>query len=78
MAREWKLVRLGDILKIEHRWPFKSEMYSDDLTGKPIVVSIDNFNDTGGTCSLRISYKQTLGFSPANWGRTSEAILLVK
>lgn len=66
MAREWKLVGLGDILKIEHRWPFKSVMYSDDLTGKPIVVSIDNFKDKGGTCSLRICLKTTQAFAKAD------------
>jgi len=48
MPSDWKEIRLGDVIKVEHGWPFKSEHFSTELTGKPIVVSIGNFVYTGG------------------------------
>lgn len=45
---EWHEVALGDIAEIKHGWPFKSQLFFEDLTGRPIVVSIGNFNYTGG------------------------------
>ena len=41
-------VTLSELVKIRHGWPFRSEAFSQELTGRPIVVSIGNFNYTGG------------------------------
>lgn len=45
---EWREVSLGDALNIAHGWPFVGELCSEELTGKPIIVSIGNFRYTGG------------------------------
>ena len=47
-SEDWEPVTLGDLVDIKHGWPFKSEYFSDTLTGKPIIVSIGNFQYTGG------------------------------
>ncbi|RKH45022.1 restriction endonuclease subunit S [Corallococcus sicarius] len=44
----WTEVRLGDLVEIKHGWPFKSELFSAELSGRPIVVAIGNFRYTGG------------------------------
>lgn len=44
----WTPATLGDLVSIKHGWPFKSEYFNDTLTGKPIIVSIGNFQYTGG------------------------------
>lgn len=48
MRSEWRRVRLGDLIKIEHGWAFKGDYFSDDLSGNPIVVNIGNFQYEGG------------------------------
>ena len=45
---EWREVRLGDAVSIAHGWPFVGELCSEELSGKPIIVSIGNFRYTGG------------------------------
>lgn len=45
---KWSPVRLGDVVSIKHGWPFKSEFFSEELTGRPIVVAVGNFRYTGG------------------------------
>ncbi|MGC8551053.1 MAG: restriction endonuclease subunit S [Acidobacteriaceae bacterium] len=77
MASEWRLAKLGDIIKIEHGWPFKSDLYSDDLTGKPIVVSIGNFNYTGGFRFGSTLSKEYRGEYPAQYDLNPGEILLV-
>jgi type I restriction enzyme S subunit len=42
------LIKLTQILKIKHGFPFKGEKMSEVLTGKPIVVNIGNYSYTGG------------------------------
>jgi len=44
----WPEVSLGEIAHIKHGWPFKSDFFSAELTGRPIVVNIGNFRYTGG------------------------------
>lgn len=44
----WPEVRLGDVLSIQHGWPFKGDLCFEELTGRPIVVNIGNFEYTGG------------------------------
>lgn len=48
MTADWPHLRLGDLVEIRHGWPFRGELFSDDLTGRPIVVNIGNFRYTGG------------------------------
>ncbi len=48
MAGEWEKSRLGELVKITHGWPFKSECFTEDRAGRPIIVSIGNFKYTGG------------------------------
>jgi len=45
---QWPRVRLGDLIKINHGWPFKSEFFTEERQGRPIVVNIGNFRYTGG------------------------------
>ena len=47
-GRSWNRVRLGDIIRVKHGWSFKSEFFSEDLTGRPIVVAVGNFRYSGG------------------------------
>jgi type I restriction enzyme S subunit len=44
----WRPIRLGDVVEVEHGWPFKSEYFAEHLTGGPIVVNIGNFRYSGG------------------------------
>lgn len=48
MNARWQSTRLGDLVRIKHGWPFKSELCSTTLTGLPLVVSVGNFRYTGG------------------------------
>ncbi|MFF9330883.1 restriction endonuclease subunit S [Streptomyces albogriseolus] len=41
-------IKLGDVLKVHHGFAFSGDGMTDDLSGRPIVVSIGNFNYTGG------------------------------
>jgi type I restriction enzyme, S subunit len=47
-SKQWQRVRLGDVIAVKHGWPFKSEYFSHELTGRPIVVGVGNFVYTGG------------------------------
>src|SRR5690606_15660235 len=44
----WNQIELGELISVKHGWPFKGELFSDDLTGRPIVVNIGNFDYRGG------------------------------
>lgn len=48
VSEVWSSVQLSELVKITHGYPFKSEFFSDELTGRPIVVNIGNFKYTGG------------------------------
>jgi type I restriction enzyme S subunit len=48
MAGDWEKVRLGDLVTITHGWPFKSEFFTEERAGRPIIVSIGNFKYSGG------------------------------
>jgi type I restriction enzyme S subunit len=77
MANDWERVRLGDLVRIAHGWPFKSELYSEELTGRPIVVSIGNFNYTGGFRFDSTTVKEYRGDYPSEFNLSPGAILLV-
>lgn len=44
----WSQAKLGNLLKVHHGFAFSSEGMTDDLTGRPIIVSIGNFDYAGG------------------------------
>ncbi len=73
----WQSVALGDVAKIKHGWPFKSELFSEELTGRPIVVSIGNFEYSGGFRFDTTSLKEYRGDYPAEFDLTPGDILLV-
>jgi type I restriction enzyme S subunit len=73
----WAPVRLGDLVEIKHGWPFKSELFSADLSGRPIVVSIGNFRYTGGFRFSETSVKEYRGAFPREYELAPGDVLLV-
>jgi type I restriction enzyme S subunit len=73
----WKKARLGELVEIKHGWPFKSELYSEELTGKPIVMSIGNFNYSGGLRLDSTSIKEYRGSFPDEYELHGGDVLLV-
>lgn len=73
----WPLVRLGELIHIKHGWPFKSELFSEDLTGRPIVVSIGNFEYSGGFRFESTTVKEYRGEYPEGFELSAGDILLV-
>ncbi len=77
MAGEWEKVRLGDLVKITHGWPFKSEWFTEERTGRPIIVSIGNFQYTGGFRFDSTAIKEYTADYPKEYELTPGDILLV-
>jgi type I restriction enzyme S subunit len=77
MAGEWERSRLGDFVKITHGWPFKSECFTEDRAGRPIIVSIGNFKYTGGFRFESTTIKEYTGDYPNEYELTPDDILLV-
>jgi type I restriction enzyme, S subunit len=73
----WHSTRLGDIVAIKHGWPFQSDLFSEDLTGRPIIVSIGNFEYTGGFRFESTRTKEYCGEYPPEYELSSGDILLV-
>jgi type I restriction enzyme S subunit len=46
MRNSWQRVNLGDLFRLKHGYPFKSEFYRDD--GDLILLTPGNFQKTGG------------------------------
>jgi len=78
MAGEWEKVRLGDLVKITHGWPFKSECFTEERTGRPIIVSIGNFQYTGGFRFESTTMKEYTADYPKEYELTPGDILLVR
>src|SRR5688572_18847479 len=73
MHSDWEPALLGDLVSIQHGWPFKSEEFSEDLTGRPIVVAVGNFRyeggfrfDTTATKEYRGDYPKSYELSPGD------------
>lgn len=47
-AEDWIPTRLGDLAEVIHGWPFKTEGFCEDAPDRPVVVSIGNFDYSGG------------------------------
>jgi type I restriction enzyme S subunit len=74
---EWQEIRLGDIVSIMHGWPFVGELCSEELSGKPIVVSIGNFRYTGGFRFEETMVREYRGDYPREYELTRDEILLI-
>ena len=82
MSREldtsnWNEVYLGDIVEITHGWAFKSKFFSEDLSGKPIIVNIGNFQYTGGFRFESTTIKEYRDAYPEEYDLSPGDILLV-
>jgi len=77
MGGEWTRARLGDLVSIKHGWPFKSELFSLERLGRPIVVSIGNFQYTGGFRFESTAIKEYAGEYPRDYELAPGDILLV-
>jgi type I restriction enzyme S subunit len=78
MARDkWTPTRFGDLASVTHGWPFKSELFSEELTGKPIIVSIGNFRYTGGFRFESTTTKEYRGEYPKSYELKPSDTLLV-
>ena len=77
MGSEWRRVRLGDLARIEHGWPFQSELFSHELSERPIVVGIGNFNYSGGFRFDSTALKEYRGEYPAAFDLHPGDILVV-
>src|SRR5262245_34386128 len=73
----WSRCRLGDLVEIKHGWPFKSELFSEQLTARPIVVNIGNFEYTGGFRFGSTTLKEYRGNYPKEYELVPGEILLV-
>lgn len=73
----WREVTLGNLLKIKHGYPFKSELFSEELTGRPIVVAVGNFQYTGGFRFESTAVKEYCGDYPKEFELEPGDVLLV-
>lgn len=77
MADEWSETRLGDVIEVKHGWPFKSELFSGELSGRSIVVNIGNFRYTGGFRFDSTTVREYRGDYPREYELSDGDILLV-
>jgi type I restriction enzyme S subunit len=77
MAASWQRIRLGDVVKIAHGWPFKSECFTEQRAGRPIVVNIGNFQYTGGFRFESTTVKEYTADYPKEYELSPRDILLV-
>jgi len=73
----WDEIALGEVIKIKHGWPFKSEFFSEELSGKPIVVNIGNFRYEGGVRFDSTTIREYRAEYPREYELTPGDILLV-
>lgn len=77
IPKGWRVAELGDVCDVQHGWPFKSGLFLEDLSGKPIVVGIGNFEYTGGFRFASTKTKEYLGEYPEEYELKPNEILLV-
>ncbi len=73
----WAPFKLGELVQIRHGWPFKSEYFDEQLTGLPIVVSVGNFQYTGGFRFAETSVKEYRDSYPKEYELAPGDILLI-
>lgn len=74
---EWEDIRLGDVAQIKHGWPFKSDCFCGWNPGLPVVVSIGNFQYSGGFRFESTQLKGYRGEYPKDYDLSPGDILLV-
>lgn len=74
---DWHPVRLGDLVSIEHGFAFKSEFFCEAADDVPVVVSVGNFEYSGGFRFGDTGIKGYLGEFPDRFRLTPGDILLV-
>ena len=72
----WVPTRFGEMAHVDHGWPFKSPEYSTDPQD-PVVVSIGNFDYTGGFRFDRSTIKHYAGAFPGEFTLKAGDLLLV-
>ncbi|WND35388.1 restriction endonuclease subunit S [Streptomyces sp. BB1-1-1] len=73
----WKRSKLGDLLKVHHGFAFAGEGMTDALTGRPIVVSIGNFNYSGGFRFSSTRVREFIGDYPPEFNLMAGDLLVV-
>ncbi|WP_284347707.1 restriction endonuclease subunit S [Streptomyces atroolivaceus] len=61
---EWNEVAMGEILTVEHGYAFPGSDMSENLTGRPIIVSIGNFSYSGGFRFSQTRVRELKGEAP--------------
>ncbi|MFG2598805.1 restriction endonuclease subunit S [Streptomyces sp. NPDC048462] len=74
---EWKEHALGEVLTVEHGYAFPGPEMSEDLTGRPIVVSIGNFSYSGGFRFDRTRVRELKGDAPPRFVLKSGDLVVV-
>lgn len=77
MRDNWQRVRFGDLVKITHGWPFKSGSFTEQRSGKPIVVNVGNFRYEGGFRFESTTVKEYTGDYPKEYELQAGDILLI-
>ncbi|OXM85801.1 restriction endonuclease subunit S [Paenibacillus rigui] len=71
------ILKLSEVIKIHHGWPFKSEYFSEEQNGNPVVVNIGNFRYDGGFRFETTKIKEYTGQYPKEYELIPSDILLV-
>jgi len=77
MGSEWKETRLGNLISITHGYAFKGDDFSEANLEGPIVVTIGNFDYTGGFRFESTKVKRCNNEYPAEYELLLGDILLV-
>jgi type I restriction enzyme S subunit len=77
MTPDWPEQRLGDLLEVRHGWPFRGELFSEVLTGRPIVVNIGNFRYEGGFRFESTTVREYRGDFPPEYELRAGDVLVV-
>lgn len=77
MGSEWKVVRLGDFISVKHGYAFKGDDFSEANIEGSIVVTIGNFDYTGGFRFESTKIKRCNNEYPAEYELLPGDILLV-
>ena len=73
----WTETTLGALIDVEHGWPFQSLLFSEELSGRPIVVAVGNFRYSGGFRFDSTTVKEYRGDYPREFELSAGDILLV-
>jgi type I restriction enzyme S subunit len=74
---QWEETTLGELAKVKHGWPFKSEYLIEPGSGKPVVVSVGNFKYTGGFRFDETKLREYSGEFPEEYILSAGDILLI-